>query len=842
MALALPLVCGSRLWAQAPRVCTGPAGLEKIIAIRPSSGAYNALGAYFGQRRQLACAIKSFQSAIHLDQNSWESRFNLSLAYLANKQPEKAASELKMAIAKNPDDPREHTALGIALSELNQNDAAIEEFKVALKADPRSVPALDGIAKALIAQQRYSAAIGYLKDAPADPILQDDLAVAYSRNGNAAMAVQLLSGLVKRYPKSAQHRNDLGVAYAQLAQYRQAGDEFREALRLNPTDQAIRLSYVRNLALLAEFGTALPEIQTYMRHAPHDFEGLSLLGAVDRGLGKYAEAESALRQALALDANDYDVRYNLGFVLAKLGKPREALVQLQKALDLNPASTEARFQLAAVLRGLGQEQEARDQLAVFQQTKQQSVQENVAGTKVNEANEFLRAREYQRAADLYRESLAEDPGNARTWYNLSLALDALGKVEEEREALEKAVSLDASIAAPHNQLGVLNLEAGRLPDAEKELKTAIALDPSDAEAQTNLGTLYRQQGKNQEAEKLFRQAVENDRQYAPAFINLGLTLASESRFPEAEPPLRRALEIQENNAEALTALAMVLTRMNRSDEGTVLFRKVLALDPKSSSAHLNLGIALADLYDLEGAVAEFSEAARLNPDSAPAHCNKGRALLDLRRDGEAKPELEIAARIDPQYPEAWYLLGLIEKGAGNSAAAVQMLEKAAALDPHNTDTLFVLGQELLDVGDKERAIAQWQKVVQIEPENGQALYNLARALASSDPKQSKQLQARFEGLQERSELTDSAQRLGNFALSSAAAHDWPQAIAQLKEGIQACGNCELLGKLRKDLGLIYLHSGDMKQGLTELLEAKKLKPNDLDIDKAIEIAQAGAPR
>ncbi|HVH50076.1 MAG TPA: hypothetical protein VM781_00295, partial [Candidatus Bathyarchaeia archaeon] len=80
--------------------------------------------------------------------------------------------------------------------------------------------------------------------------------------------------------------------------------------------------------------------------------------------------------------------------------------------------------------------------------------------------------------------------------------------------------------------------------------------------------------------------------------------------------------------------------------------------------------------------------------------------------------------------------------------------------------------------------------------------------------------------------------LGNFALASAAAHDWPQAISQLKEGIQVCGHCTALGQLHKDLGLIYLHSGDVQDGLDELQQAKKLTPADADIDKAIQIARS----
>ena len=824
--------------AQVPADCKGPAELERVLATHPSAGAYDALGAYFGQRQELKCAIAAFEAAVHQDTKSWEARFNLALALLQKHEPARATRELRVAVRLKPDNALGHIALGEALGELEQNEAAVEEFKLALKAEPKSVPALDGLAKALIAQKRYSAAIAYLKDAPTDPLLQDDLAVAYSSSGDVAEAVKLLEGLVQQDPTSADRRARLGIAYTQESQFRQAEDEFREALRLDPSNDVTRLSYVKALIILAEFQTDLPEIQSYYRRKPHDFEGLYLMGVVDRGLGNYADAEPLLRQAVALNPNHYQSRYNLGFVLAKLGKPQEARIHLEKALQLKPESSEARFQLAAVLRSLGQDERAQEELEKFQEKKQKSVKENVAGTKVKQANEFLEQGDYQRAVDYYREAVAEDPGNARTYYDLALALDRLGQIAEEREALKKAIELDSKLARAHNQLGFLSMQAGQELEAEKELRAAVTLDPDYAEAENNLGVLCGQQGKNKEAEGLFRQATENNPQYTQAFVNLGLILAGESRFSEAEPVIRNALKISPDNSQALTALAMVLARTQKTEEAIRYFKKAIELDPKSSGAHLNLGIAYADDFNLEGALAEFSEALQLDPQSAPAHYNKGRVLLDLRRYPEAKPELETAVHLDQQNAEAWYLLGLIEKAAGNAKAAVQVLQKSAELDPKNPDTLFVLGQERLHAGDRDGALAEWRKVIQLNPEHGEALYNLSRQLAQSDPEEAKRMQARFEALQAQKQIMDRAQTLGNFALASAAAHDWPQAISQLIEGIEVCGSCTALGQLHKDLGLIYLHSGDVHHGLQELQEAKRLTPTDPDIDKAIRIAQS----
>src|SRR5260370_32924274 len=150
----------------------------------------------------------------------------------------------------------------------------------------------------------------------------------------------------------------------------------------------------------------------------------------------------------------------------------------------------------------------------------------------------------------------------------------------------------------------------------------------------------------------------------------------------------------------------------------------------------------------------------------------------------------------------------------------------------------MLGQELERKGDRAGAIARWRQVIKIDPSHSQALYNLSRLLAQSDPAEAKELQNRFEALQAQQHIMDRAQTLGNFALASAAAHDWPQAISQLKEGLQLCGDCSALPLLRKDLGLIYCRSGDLKNGLAELLEAQKLTPNDADIEQAIRMIQS----
>ena len=826
--------------AQEVPSCKGPAELEHVVTASPSPGAFDALGAYFAGHRQFSCAISAFESAIHLAPDLWDSHYDLGVALLSNGNPQRAAHELQIASKLKPGTAKILLPLGISLSALNQQDAAIDAFRAILKQDPRSVPALDGLTKALIAQGRYTAAISELKNAPANEVLRLNLAVAYSKNGNTDEALQTLSAIVKEHPAYSKAHLDLGIAYTQQKRFGEAAQEFEEALRLDPTDDEARLSYVKALCANAEFEKAAPVIRGYLKHHPHDFEALYFDGVVERGVGNYADAERVLRQAVTLNPKHAEARYHLGFVLARQGKLAEARVELEKALALDPGSSEARFQLASVLRSLGQPDQSREELKALQEKKAENVRQDVAGVTANQANADLQSGDAQKAVALYREALANDPNNAHTSYNLALALDRLGDYSGEREALQKAMKLDATLAPVHNQLGFLDLQAGQAAIAEDQFKTAISLDPQYAEAQNNLGVLYGQAGKNAEAEQLFRKATENNPEYGQAFANLGLILASESRYSEAVQSLGTAVQLEPKNPGALSAYGMVLVRLNRGSEALPFFRKVTELDPKSPGAHLNLGIALADLFDLNGALAEFSEAVRLDPNSAVAHYNKGRVLLDLQHNSEAKPELEAAARLDPHAADSCYLLGLISRQAGETDESIRQFEESLAAKPDNAEAQFMLGQELLRKGDEAGAIERWRKEIEIRPQYNEAIFSLARLLVKSDPQEARRLQARFQELQAQQHIMDRAQTLGNFALTSADAHDWPQAIAHLKEALEVCGSCSALPQLHKDLGLIYCHSGDYTNGRIELLEAQKLTPGDQDVAKALHLLQPGS--
>ncbi|MGA7963882.1 MAG: tetratricopeptide repeat protein, partial [Candidatus Acidiferrales bacterium] len=184
------------------KTCQAPPELKKELDAHPTAAAYDALGAFFGDKKEFACAISAFRSSLRLNENSWKTHYYLALVLLSSGDPQQAVSELRASLRLNPEQPEAHLTLGAALSQLNQTDAAIEQFQAVLKGNPESVTALDWMAKALLSQKRYGAAIFLLKDAPADEVLQMDLVIAYSESGDTTRALQLLLQMERDHPSS----------------------------------------------------------------------------------------------------------------------------------------------------------------------------------------------------------------------------------------------------------------------------------------------------------------------------------------------------------------------------------------------------------------------------------------------------------------------------------------------------------------------------------------------------------------------------------------------------------------------------------------------------------------
>ncbi len=410
-----------------------------------------------------------------------------------------------------------YAALGAWFNENHQADCAIEAFQSALKIDPASKTALDGLAKAQIATGNYEAVIRRLRAASLDEALALDLAAAYRKAELFDDAAKVLTEELKIYPNSDGLTAALVSLEAHLSHYSAAQALAEGIAQRKPGDIEAQRIYLRTLVIIGDYDNATPLGRKLLALAPKDADLLNLNGFLERKAGDYPAAQKHLEEAVALAPNDYNSRMNLGLVLAQLKDAAGAKIQLEKAVELGVDEPQVHFELSKVLRTLGDTEESKQQLNIFQQKLKEESDQSLAVLKATQAEEAAKAGDNQKAANLYREACAAQPDKAVLSYRLALVLGDLGDNAGERAALEQAIKADPHFVLAHYALGYLEFQFRNSSAAEEQFRLVVADAPDNAQA----------------------------------WVSLAAALATESRFEEARQAVANALKLEPDNAGAL---------------------------------------------------------------------------------------------------------------------------------------------------------------------------------------------------------------------------------------------------------------------------------------------------
>ena len=117
-------------------------------------------------------------------------------------------------------------------------------------------------------------------------MLQLNLAVAYSKNGNMDEALKTVSAIVKEHPIMPRHNSTLESSIPSKKRFGEAAQAFQEALRLDPSDDVARLTYVKTLWSLGSSRQPRPSFGIICSRRPHDFDALYFTGVVEKGAGQ----------------------------------------------------------------------------------------------------------------------------------------------------------------------------------------------------------------------------------------------------------------------------------------------------------------------------------------------------------------------------------------------------------------------------------------------------------------------------------------------------------------------------------------------------------------------------
>lgn len=214
------------------------------------------------------------------------------------------------------------------------------------------------------------------------------------------------------------------------------------------------------------------------------------------------------------------------------------------------------------------------------------------------------------------------------------------------------------------------------------MEKALSLDETLADAHASLGLLAMNSGRDwAQAEREFKRAIELNPNYATAHQWYGEFLAYMERFEEAMAESRRARELDPLSLIINTDLAKVHTLARRYDEAIALYQEALKLDPEFPEALGLLGLTYSKAGRDDDAIAELRKIK--NAAENPEYLSfLGFAFGSAGRTEESRQMIERLNTLSLTKYVSPYWLATASAGSDDKEQALDWLEKIFAEPIH----------------------------------------------------------------------------------------------------------------------------------------------------------------
>jgi tetratricopeptide (TPR) repeat protein len=617
-----------------------------------------------------------------------------STAQPATTQPDHASSYYHYGLAKIYEDQ------AVANGRQDLATQAIEQYKLALEADPDSETLENGLANLYFRlgriREAVSAAQEQINKHPDDVDAHMLLGHVYLRSlgdGQNPQSGEMLQAAIKEYETIAKLKPDdvethllLGQLYGLAHDSAKAESEFKDAQKIDPSSEEVVLSIAR---LYSEQGD--------LARAAKVIEGVP------------ADDRSA-RMDFAL-AGIYD----------QLKQPKNAVKAYRAAVDEDPDNTDAKRGLAAALASSGQMDEAA------------KVYAQIVGNDPQDAQALIREADIQRQQGHYEQALATlkkasalVSDNVELSYNEALVYDALGRFDDSIKTLKQLLTAtlppdgkytdgDRSNRALFlDRLAIVQREANHTDEAVAAYKEMQQLG-GDYQARGADGVVdaYRDAHNWKAALDASAAAAKAMPTNHDIQLTYARQLADSGKVDEGLKLANAQLAGTPDDRDVYFTIADINVRDKRWKDASEILDKADALatkpDEKAFVAYYRGTVAERQkLYDQ--AEIEFRKGLQLSPDFSPIQNYLGYMLAERgQKLDESVAMLKKAVTFDPQNGAYLDSLAWAYYKQGQYALAEDYERKAALRMSNDPTVLDHLGEIEAKSGKLSVAIDEWQR-------------------------------------------------------------------------------------------------------------------------------------
>ncbi len=510
----------------------------------------------------------------------------------------------------------------------------------------------------------------------------------------------------------------------------------------------------RSVALSLLVGTTIAVSAAAQSLAGLDEKLAAGMGAVD--LGEPELAESLLRDALL------EGWLLLGDVHARNGQLQAARGAYETASTVAVATNRALTSLALVDLRLDHPERA---IGVLRRVLAEAPGNEVALRLL--ARSLVAAGSLREAAQTFRELRVAAPGNLEDVYALATLYLQLERSAEAQGLLAELA--DARPAAPTQILiGRTYRDHGDYQRARAALQRALSLDATVARARFYLGTvelLDKDDGNLEQAIAEFKAALSNTEQAEVVNFHLGLALVEARRFDEAVGPLQAAASDDSLRRDALKFLGQAFLRQRqpsqalkaleeslrieteeensgraRSQSEGVRLRRLSGLHYLLAQAHRGIGDETTAAFHLQASERLTANLAERSKEELADYLqdvdgSDDRTTIAIEVEAPASDSQRadaVVRALSQRLATAYLHLGSMKLHSAQAQSAVHLLEKGNELAPEMAAVQKALAIAYFNVRQFRRAAEELTLARDTDPDNPNLEQMLAMALLNSN--------------------------------------------------------------------------------------------------------------
>jgi tetratricopeptide (TPR) repeat protein len=508
---------------------------EALARIEPKNADNHLLlGQLYILNKDLTKAETEFKTAMNLDPTNEEAVTNLAYLYNEEGDSAKAAATLN-AIPETRRTSHIYGSLGYTYEQQKDYKKAIEAFRQALKMDKDNLEAMRGLAQNLSNDNQLEPALEQFKavqDAdPQDATASLRISEIYRRMGKLDLAMQNLKKAESLVQDSLEVSYNEAIILEGQGKYDEAAQVLQKLLtrtaqadgNYSQRDRNNRALFLERLGnIYREENRPLLALETFRKMVDlggdESSRGYQEIIDTYREQKQWPEATRTAQEAVKKLPKDKNLKLALAVQLADDGKGDEAVELARSTVKNGAGDREGYLQLEQIYVRLRRWKDAEDALAQAGKLSTHSEEKEVVQFAYGALYE--RQKKYEQAEQSFRQVLQLNPSNSMALNYLGYMLaDRNVHLEEALTLIKHAVELDPQNGAYLDSLGWAYFRLGNYDQAEENLRRAADKTPTDATVQDHMAELYSKTGKLKLAAMHWERALAEWNRSVPADVD-----------------------------------------------------------------------------------------------------------------------------------------------------------------------------------------------------------------------------------------------------------------------------------------------------------------------------------